>query len=204
MSLSAIQNELKVPKTEYNSFGKYNYRTAEGILEAVKPLLQKYGMYLLLTDEIIEKGNRYYIESTTRLYHEKDLVAFAKGFAREEETKKGMDAAQITGSASSYARKYALCGLFAIADSDDPDKTKDNDMPDLSKITMDDTPQKATKEQWERFKSISDNPENITKVKNEKPELYKKCGYINRCPEKITKIQMDEVLEELDAICIPF
>ena len=124
--LGAIQQALKAPKSEYNDFGKYNYRTAEGILEAVKPFLAEHKCVLLLRDDLESKEGRVYIKATASLF---DIEAADNGtisavaFAREEETKKGMDASQVTGAASSYARKYALNGLFCIDDNKDSDFT---------------------------------------------------------------------------------
>jgi len=120
--LIMIQSGLKAPKSQRNEFGKYNYRSAEDILESVKPLLLEQSCTLTITDEIIEVGGRVYVRATATLAGEKESVQ-TTAFAREEETKKGMDAAQITGSASSYARKYALNGLFCIDDTKDPDAT---------------------------------------------------------------------------------
>lgn len=122
--LNKIQTELKAPKSQRNNFGKYNYRSCEDILEAVKPLLKKYEATLVIADDIVLVGNRYYIKATATLTSA-DGTNTATAFAREEETRKGMDASQITGSASSYARKYALNGLFAIDDTKDAD-TRDN------------------------------------------------------------------------------
>lgn len=119
--LIEIQAELNAPKERRNEFGKYNYRSAEDILKAVKPLLNKNGCVLLLSDEIYEFGGRFYVEATATLINAQGEKLSVKGFAREEETKKGMDASQITGAASSYARKYALNGLFAIDDGVDAD-----------------------------------------------------------------------------------
>lgn len=120
-----IQNELKAPKSQWNSFGKYNYRNAEDILEAAKPLLKKEGVILTLTDEIVLIGNKYYVKSTATVkYADESIVVSA--YAREEENKKGMDGSQVTGASSSYARKYALNGLFLIDDTKDSDFTNDN------------------------------------------------------------------------------
>lgn len=124
--LGAIQQALKAPKSEYNDFGKYKYRTAEGILESVKPLLAEQKCVLLLRDDLESKEGRVYIKATASLF---DIEAADNGtisavaFAREEETKKGMDASQVTGAASSYARKYAMSGLFAIDGNEDSDIT---------------------------------------------------------------------------------
>lgn len=120
--LNVIQTKLKAPKNQWNDFGKYSYRNCEDILESVKPLLNETRTSLTLSDEMISVGNRNYVKATATLYdNESDTVIEVTANAREEETKKGMDGSQITGSASSYARKYALNGLFAIDDTKDAD-----------------------------------------------------------------------------------
>ena len=120
--LHLIQQELKAPKGQYNSFSKYNYRSAEDILEALKPLLGKYGCAVRLTDYLDHIGDRYYVLSYAEITDvETGSSLGARAYAREDETKKGMDESQITGAASSYARKYALNGLFAIDDTKDAD-----------------------------------------------------------------------------------
>ena len=121
--LITIQTELKAPKSQYNKFGGYKYRKAEDILEAVKPILQKQKCTLVMTDEIVMVGNRIYVKSTATLKNSSGETEISVGYAREEETKKGMDGSQITGASSSYARKYALNGLFAIDDNTDSDIT---------------------------------------------------------------------------------
>ena len=119
-----LQNELKAPKSQRNTFGGYNYRSAEDILEAVKPLCVKYRVMLNVSDDVLAVGNRIYVKAIATLADmDSDDAVTSTALAREEETKKGMDAAQITGSASSYARKYALNGLFAIDDTKDADAT---------------------------------------------------------------------------------
>lgn len=123
--LIAIQSELKAPKSQFNKFGGYKYRKAEDILEAVKPLLNKQKCTLTITDDIVMVGNRIYVKATATIKNEKDECETTTGWAREEETKKGMDGSQITGASSSYARKYALNGLFAIDDNADSDTTND-------------------------------------------------------------------------------
>src|SRR5690625_1793606 len=115
-----IQKELKAPKNNYNSFGKYKYRSAEDILEAVKPLNAEHGLLLTLTDEPLLIGERYYIKATARITDGNEHYEVT-AYARESETKKGMDGSQITGTASSYARKYALNGLYLIDDTKDAD-----------------------------------------------------------------------------------
>lgn len=119
--LQEVQTELKAPKNQYNSFAKYHYRSQEDILEAVKPLLAKRGLALTLNDEIVQFGTRVYVKATATLYGEMDKSFKVEAYAREPEEKKGMDESQITGTASSYARKYALNGLFAIDDTEDSD-----------------------------------------------------------------------------------
>ena len=128
MKLVKIQAELKAPKNQMNAFGKYKYRSAEDIIEAVKPILFKNNCALLISDEIVQVADRVYVKATAMLIDEsnEDLPIKVFGWAREEEVKKGMDAAQITGSASSYARKYALNGLFAIDDTKDADSTNEH------------------------------------------------------------------------------
>ena len=116
--LWTVQQTLNAPKNQRNNFGGYNYRSAEDILEAVKPLLQS--ITLTVSDEIVLIGNRYYVKATATLSDGEDEIA-ATAYAREEESKKGMDASQLTGATSSYARKYALNGLFCIDDARDPD-----------------------------------------------------------------------------------
>lgn len=123
--LIAIQSELKAPKSQFNKFGGYKYRKAEDILEAVKPLLAKQKCTLTITDDVVLIGNRIYVKATATIKNENGECETTNGWAREEETKKGMDGSQITGASSSYARKYALNGLFAIDDNADSDTTND-------------------------------------------------------------------------------
>lgn len=136
--LMHIQVELKAPKDKTNKFGGYNYRSAEGILESLKPLLKTYGVYVTLNDDIMEIGGRFYVKATATI---KDISSseftYTSAMAREAEIKKGMDDSQITGSASSYARKYALNGLFLL------DDTKDADSEDYQQATS--KPQSAPK-----------------------------------------------------------
>ena len=121
--LSKIQKEMKAPKSQFNAFGKYKYRSCEDILEAVKPFLN--GTVLYISDEMVLIGDRYYIKATATLRNGDDAVSVTT-YAREEAEKKGMDSSQITGAASSYARKYALNGLFLIDDTKDSDATNEH------------------------------------------------------------------------------
>lgn len=126
--LVQIQRELKAPKGQYNSFGKYHYRSCEDITEAAKPICAKYNTVLTLEDDLVHIGERYYVKATARLTDaETKESIFTNAFAREEESKKGTDAAQLTGATSSYARKYALSGLFALDDTKDSDFTNTGD-----------------------------------------------------------------------------
>lgn len=121
-ALMAVQADLKAPKGQHNSFGKYDYRSAEDIIEAVKPLLKENGLFLNMSDEVVLVGDRYYVKATVKVV---DVVTGesvqTSALAREAAQKKGMDESQVTGTASSYARKYALNGLFAIDDNRDAD-----------------------------------------------------------------------------------
>ncbi len=130
MTLNEIQQKLKVAKSHRNTFGNYNYRNAEDILEAVKPMLGD--STLLLTDEVSQIGDRYYVKATAVFIADGKQTAVT-AYARESEEKKGMDSAQITGAASSYARKYALNGLFLIDDTKDADSDEEKQVENASK-----------------------------------------------------------------------
>ena len=120
--LSKVQSELKAPKGQYNSFGKYKYRSCEDILEAVKPLNAKHGVVLTVGDEVVEISNRFYVKATATFVDiESGEKIINTALAREDDAKKGMDGSQITGTASSYARKYCLNGLYCIDDTKDAD-----------------------------------------------------------------------------------
>lgn len=124
--LREIQKELKVPKSQFNQYGGYAYRNAEDIIEAVKPLNYKYGLLLIMADEVRMLGNRFYIVAKVTLTDGTESIT-VEGIAREEETKKKMDGSQITGASSSYARKYALNGLYSIDDSQTSDVTNEHE-----------------------------------------------------------------------------
>jgi essential recombination function protein len=140
----AIQSELKAPKGQYNSFGKYNYRSCEDILEGAKPLLAKYGLVLTIRDGIELIGDRFYVKATATITDGKEQLS-TEAYARESADKKGMDASQVTGATSSYARKYALNGLLAI------DDTKDADTMDNSKKPVQQT--QETVYNWQTLKA---------------------------------------------------
>ncbi len=130
--LSAIQLELKAPKNQFNKFGGYKYRSCEDILEAVKPICAKNKATLIISDNIKNIGDRFYVKATAMLYDNEKIehTVSAVAFAREEDNKKGMDGSQVTGSSSSYARKYALNGLFNIDDTKDADSYQGSDLTD--------------------------------------------------------------------------
>ena len=131
--LANVQHELKCNKSLYNSFGKYSYRSTELIMEAVKPLLFENDLCLIITDSVELIGDRFYIKATATIYNKEGEQISTTAYAREEEGKKGMDASQVTGSTSSYARKYALNGLLAIDDTKDADATNTHGITNDSK-----------------------------------------------------------------------
>lgn len=151
--LLAIQTKLKAPKGQYNSFGKYSYRSAEDILEAVKPLNAEQGVLLTITDEIKEIGGRVYVVATATVSDGTDELKVS-AFAREPENKKGMDESQITGATSSYARKYALNGLYAIDDNKDADtdehKQQQENAPKKQQAQKQQQKQQAQQQQQEK------------------------------------------------------
>ena len=134
--LIQIQSELKVPKSQTNSHGGYKFRSCEDILESVKPILKKYDCCIIMKDEIVSEGNRIYIRATAQLLSADGGKIETTAFAREPENRKGFDESQLTGAASSYARKYALNALFGIDDTKDPDATNKHDQPEKEKGDM--------------------------------------------------------------------
>ena len=136
LKLVKVQNELKAPKSQFNKFGNYAYRNCEDILEALKPLLNEVKAIVNISDEIVLVGERYYVKATVKFIDaETGEIVEASAMAREEESKKGMDSSQLTGSTSSYARKYALNGLFAIDDTKDADTTNTHDKGNVKSLS---------------------------------------------------------------------
>lgn len=131
LALASIQADLRAPKNQVNSFGGYRYRKCEDILEAVKPHLKEHGLVLTVTDDLVEVGGRHYVKAEARLTNSGGYGMATTAFAREADVRKGMDVAQITGTASSYARKYALNGLLCIDDCRDADATNEHGKGDL-------------------------------------------------------------------------
>ena len=159
--LQGIQSSLKAPKGQTNKFGGYKYRSCEDILTALKPLLAEWECSLVIHDEIVEVGGRVYVKATCELLDSNDsnAVVSSTGFAREAEVKKGMDDAQITGSASSYARKYALNGLFCIDDNKDADSTNNHGKGKPAATTKPASKPKADKAKFEEVLSyVQSNP----------------------------------------------
>ena len=180
--LIAIQKELKAPKGQYNSFGKYKYRSAEDILEAVKPLCHKNNCFLTLSDSLEYIGDRYYVKATATLISEKTQISVS-AYAREEEAKKGMDGSQITGTASSYARKYALNGLFCIDDTKDADTDEYGDTTEHNAPVPKARPKRDALVKYCKDKGIDMN------------EVAKTFNLTNTATEK----QFEEALKELKA-----
>ena len=215
--LIAIQQELKAPKNQHNSFGGYNFRSCEDILEAVKPLLLKHSLALIITDEVtsidggfelkeqtekrvkhIITSNRVYIKATATLYDEEGkIVASTSALAREEEDKTGMDASQLTGATSSYARKYALNGLFAIDDNKDADSTNKHEKQKASE------PVAIIKEEPVVNNAILNQPIIEVKVNNDAElfEKLKQCKTLTTLKQCYTKnyknVQDKKAFEQL-------
>lgn len=173
--VSLLITELKAPKSQRNNFGKYNYRSAEDILEAVKPLAYKYGLVAKLSDEPVMIGDWHYIKATASI---KDVKTgeeeVATAYAREPLAKKGMDESQITGTASSYARKYAMNGLYQI------DDTKDADTDEYTEQVKQATPKPITKSQQEALQKRSDEIAKMAKLESKNffdQITEKKIGY---------------------------
>lgn len=192
--LLAVQTKLKAPKSQYNSFGKYNYRNCEDILEAVKPLCAEVKAVARLTDKIVMVGDRYYVEATAHFTDcEGDNAEItATAYAREEEEKKGMDGSQVTGASSSYARKYALNGLFDIDDTKDSDTTNTHgqDTTTQTKQTTKEKP-KETKPQTPRERLIS-------KLKSLGVDINEYAKTYNVTPQT-TDAEFEALLKEIEA-----
>ena len=196
--LLKVQTKLKAPKSQFNAFGKYNYRNAEDILEAVKPIQAKYGAVTILTDEIKLVGDRYYVEATAMFMDcESEANITVKASAREEADKKGMDGSQVTGASSSYARKYALNGLFAIDDTKDSDTTnngnKDEKKPEAKAEKK--TEPKAEPKTDKPFPEVEEAP--MSKRERFIRQMLKKEEYIQRLYDKIVKEFDKYSLEDL-------
>lgn len=163
-NLSKIQNEMNVKKGRYNKFGKYYYRSCEDILQAAKEVCGKYGCYVKVSDEIIFIEGRFYVKATAKVIDiETGESEVSTAFAREENAKKGMDDAQLTGATSSYARKYALCGLFAIDDSVDSDSLN------------------GTQENEDKGENSNCSNQSSNQTKQSQTQISILIGYVNEC-----------------------
>ena len=180
--LIAIQSELKAPKSQFNKFGGYKYRKAEDILEAVKPLLNKQKCTLIITDDVVLIGNRIYVKATATIKNEKGECETTNGWAREEESKKGMDGSQITGASSSYARKYALNGLFAIDDNADSDTNNDGQHQEAQQQTQTQQP----------------NTQQPASSQYHPSDLNEGLGYLSRC---VSKDNLLWVIQHYQPLC---
>lgn len=185
--LTQLQNELKAPKGQRNSFGNYNYRSAEDILEAVKPLLKKYNLTQIISDDIELIGDRYYLKATVTLVNNENAEEkiSVTALARESQVKKGMDESQITGTASSYARKYALNGLYAI------DDTKDSDTNEYVAQTIN----KKKKKIDELVKAV-----NKAKLNNSEVANLIKTNFNKEKSSQLDEEQLEELIEIIDAL----
>ena len=187
--ISKVQNELKAPKSQYNSFGKYNYRSCEDIVEAVKPLLAKQGLALFIKDEMVFVGERYYIQATATITDGETEIS-TTALAREPLEKKGMDESQITGTASSYARKYALNGLFAI------DDTKDADSLNTSKDYTEKTHNAPNRAKNTPNSTISAKPLDLLKDYENALSQDKMASFHNWLKDKYGTMIITELTEE--------
>lgn len=182
--LSGVQNNLVAPKDLFNKFGGYSYRSCETILEAVKPLLLQYNITLTISDEVVNIGERYYVKATATVTNMEGQTISVSAYAREDQSLKGMNESQITGSTSSYARKYALNGLFCIDDTKDSDVTN-----------------KHGKEQPEapKDKPVVDKPINKPKVDKPAPTILQPGDQVlvcSSCGTEITKKVFDYCIDK--------
>ena len=187
--LTEVQNELKAPKSKYNSFGKYNYRSCEDILEAVKPILKAKRLAMTVKDDVFNIGDRVYIMATVTVFDcESEEKVTTTAYAREDADKKGMDGSQITGSSSSYARKYALNGMFAIDDTKDADSwnTHDKDRTVEKKEA-----ERATEEQIAKLRALYKGKE------DKLTELLDKYGITS--PVQFKRMEIQSVIDKLEA-----
>ena len=187
--LTEVQNELKAPKSKYNSFGKYNYRSCEDILEAVKPILKAKRLAMTVKDDVFNIGERFYIMATVTVFDcESEEKVTTTAYAREDADKKGMDGSQITGSSSSYARKYALNGMFAIDDTKDADSwnTHDKDRTVEKKEA-----ERATEEQVAKLRALYKGKE------DKLTELLDKYDITN--PVQFKRMEIQSVIDKLEA-----
>lgn len=199
-----VQAELRAPKGQRNDFGRYNYRSCEDILSAVKPILQKNGLCLTLSDELILIGDRYYIKATATLTNINNPIEIISNtaYAREEETKKGMDGSQITGASSSYARKYTLAGLLGIDGEEDSDATNDgnNEKKQVPKqapkqfVKQNQAPTYITNDQKQQLEQLNINIVDVAK--------YLKITDINQLPQSAVQQIINKKLGGVQSVAV--
>lgn len=193
--LATIQKKLKCEKSQYNSFGKYKYRSCEDILKAVKPLLDETKTVLTLSDELVAIGERYYVKATATLLdteESKDVPFISTtAYAREEERKKGMDGSQITGTASSYARKYALGGLFDIDDGIDSDTTNTGETETARAKTSVQAKSKIDFDEIDKRISNAETADEVRKIYAGVPKPLQKY-FEEKCKDRIMDINMGD------------
>lgn len=186
--LAEIQRTLNAPKNQFNSFGKYKYRSCEDILEGVKPLLG--GLFLSISDEVVLIGSRHYVKATARIT-DGETTHEATALAREEESKKGMDAAQVTGATSSYARKYCLNGLFGIDDSKDADtdehKQQQNSAKNINKQTTDSVAPQDAESALREFGDKASLSQSLAELQEAYKEVWPKLGGVKSYEDRATE-----------------
>ncbi len=187
-----IQNSLKAPKNQFNKFGNYSYRSAEDILEGVKPILAENKTTLVIDDMIIQVGDRYYVEATAKLINTEkpDEMVQATAYAREDERKKGMDLSQLTGSTSSYARKYALNGLLAIDDTKDSDATNKHGKEQKTKQQPKKSSKYITDKQRKRMFAIAEGDAELVK------DAIEEFGFTGT--DEITKAKYNDICKYIE------
>ena len=196
--LMRVQSKLKAPKNQFNKFGNYSYRSCEDILEGLKPLLKEVGAVLIINDEVVNIANRFYIKATASFISIDDgEKIISSALAREEEERVKFDPAQLTGSVSSYARKYALNGLFAIDDTKDSDSTNKHDKDNITSLNNENkwTNPKLTDNQIKRLYAIAHSKGVVAeKVKSQVEKQ------LNKKVEELTKAEYDKVCEAYENI----
>jgi len=193
--LMKVQSQLKAPKNQFNSFGKYNYRSCEDILEGLKPILAEVGAVVLLSDTVEAIGQRYYVKATATFVDIESNDAYSvNAYAREDEDKKGMDLAQITGSVSSYARKYALNGLFCIDDAKDSDSTNQHGKEQTPPTPI--QPRTNTITPTQQKKIFAEAADRGVTAEAVRALIYKLYGGKIKSTSELTPAQMDELLKE--------
>ena len=200
--LTFIQSKLKAPKNQFNKFGGYAYRSCEDILEALKPLLAEYGCHLILKDEVVLIGTRYYVRAEAYLFDGEKLIGSSTAYAREEEERKGMSGGQCTAASSSFARKYCLCGMFLCDDTKDPDYYPPPGHPEPSrpsKLANPPPPPPMTDELKQKINTLfCANLNNAEKVTD--PELQKKMVEAIKDPKNFSLEMQQKMAQRIASL----